>query len=268
MRKVIFSEQDKLDIINSYNNRNTITMIAKKYKTKPHRIKAVIIEAGITIRKHNTGLDENIFDTIDTPDKAYWLGFINGDGYNNVAHGWIKLKLGGIDKDHVYKFCKFMGIDDSCVRTEVHATTQKVSYSVNVCSKYLSGLLNEYGIIQAKSGNEHVVKVPDEFVRDYLRGLIDADGCIASNMRLDLSGSLEHCNYFMNIIEQELGIPKVKIHEHQHTKRIYYCKHADVLKIISYLYYDGIQTYLDRKMTRVNTCTAVHRQQLQKSMNY
>lgn len=267
MKKVVFSEQDKDYIVNSYKNKVTVTALAKQYKTKPNRIKEVITTAGIEIKKHKTGLNETIFDHIDTPDKAYWLGFLNGDGYNNVERGWIRLKLGGVDKEHVHKFCRFMGLDESCVKSGIHTVTHNTYYYINVCSKHVSKLLESYGIVQAKSGHEHVVKVPDEFVRDYLRGLIDADGCIVGTTRLDLSGSEEHCNYFMDVVGKELGSPRVEIQDHQNTKRIFYRKKHGVTAIINYLYYDEANTYLDRKMDQVNVCKAVYRQQLQKSID-
>lgn len=265
MKKVVFTEQDKIYMVETYKKTQSLSAIAKEYKTKPHRIKEVILAAGIEIKKHKTGLNETIFDVIDTPDKAYWLGFLNGDGYNNVERGWIRLKLGGIDKDHVYKFCRFMGMDEFCVKYGIHTVTHNTYYYINVCSKHVSKLLESYGIVQAKSGHEHVVKVPDEFVRDYLRGLIDADGCICRR-KLDLSGSKENCFFFQTVMNKEFCFPFNGIHEHENTYRINYAKQATV-KIAGYLYYEGVNTYLDRKKILADECRAVYRQQLQKSID-
>ena len=40
--------------------------------------------------------NRHIFDTIDSEDKAYWLGFIVADGYVNDNKHMLRIKLGDI----------------------------------------------------------------------------------------------------------------------------------------------------------------------------
>ena len=48
--------------------------------------------------------NSNIFEKIDTEEKAYWLGFLYADGYVDPERGEIILGLAEKDKEHINKF--------------------------------------------------------------------------------------------------------------------------------------------------------------------
>ena len=54
---------------------------------------------------------ESIFQTIDSPEKAYWLGFLYADGYNSYK-GIVSLCLNEEDVDHLEKFKKILNAKD------------------------------------------------------------------------------------------------------------------------------------------------------------
>ena len=60
--------------------------------------------------QNKTKFNENIFDCIDTEEKAYWLGFIFADGSIRSNGSFIfELSLKGSDINHLHKFNTFMG---------------------------------------------------------------------------------------------------------------------------------------------------------------
>ena len=70
--------------------------------------------------------NRHIFDNIDNPEKAYWLGFIVADGYLNKEKRMLRIKLGDIDKHHLEKFINFLGGDYSMLKSEKHNITGNV----------------------------------------------------------------------------------------------------------------------------------------------
>ena len=63
--------------------------------------------------------NENVFDCIDTEEKAYWLGFIYADG-SIFSNGYkFELSLCGKDIEHLHKFNKFMEHKKDNVKTRI-----------------------------------------------------------------------------------------------------------------------------------------------------
>ena len=50
--------------------------------------------------------DVHVFDTIDSEEKAYWLGFLMADGYVRSDSNVIGIELSYVDIDHMKKFKK------------------------------------------------------------------------------------------------------------------------------------------------------------------
>jgi len=67
--------------------------------------------------------NRHIFDKINTPEKAYWLGFIVADGYLNVERRMLRIKLGNKDKHHLEKFILFLNGDNTMLKSETHNIT-------------------------------------------------------------------------------------------------------------------------------------------------
>ena len=78
-------------------------------------IKRILLENNIPIRNDNHSYKANyrIFENIDTPEKAYWLGFIAADGcvYVREKNATIRIAIKSSDKEHLEKFKKFMESD-------------------------------------------------------------------------------------------------------------------------------------------------------------
>ena len=87
MKKIEFSQEQIEDILSKYNNENwSQQKIAGFYQVSRTVIKR-ILEAqseGIIIRDRTSKYkyQQDIFEIIDTAEKAYWLGFLAADGCN------------------------------------------------------------------------------------------------------------------------------------------------------------------------------------------
>ena len=84
--------------------------MAKEYNTTIQTLSKKLKERGVEIinRQNTTKFNENVFDVIDSEEKAYWLGFIFADGYISSRDYGFEISLSIIDVEHLIKFNKFM----------------------------------------------------------------------------------------------------------------------------------------------------------------
>lgn len=124
---------------------------------------------------HNKHLWRSYFHKIDSEEKAYWLGFILGDGclYRNGYTVGINLK--DSDDKHLLKFAK-------AIRWKGNLYYYKPQKTVllGISSKEMHADLMNLGLTPAKSLTAKWPKVPKKYECHVLRGLFDADGCIQS----------------------------------------------------------------------------------------
>lgn len=94
MTETLLTNENVQEIIRLYTKEKiSLHKIEKQFRISDSRLKRILKENDIHIRSHQESkkiyeYNENYFDTIDTPDKAYWLGFIYADGYiTKYTHG-------------------------------------------------------------------------------------------------------------------------------------------------------------------------------------
>lgn len=118
--------------------------------------------------------NENVFNFIDNPEKAYWLGFLYADGYNSGRY--VQLTISYHDFNHLKKFRRFMQ-STHCIRY------RKTDHTVNITivSKKLSNALTRLGCVRGKTYSANFPALHNLrhiYYRDFIRGFFDGDGCI------------------------------------------------------------------------------------------
>lgn len=114
----------------------------------------------------------------ESSSKYYWLGFISGDGSIQEKGRRLRLELKDDSIDVLEKFKEFLEsnapIADRVNNVGCHC------YKLDINSKALCDYLAEYNIVQNKTRAFHVPveKIPLEYRHDFIRGFMDADGCI------------------------------------------------------------------------------------------
>jgi hypothetical protein len=129
------------------------------------------------LRKHR--FDEHYFDIIDAPEKAYWLGFIAGDGM--VAKGGLTIGLAARDIGHLESFAAALRLT-APVRRGV-ATVKGKDYpnaTLIATSWRMVEALAAHGIHPRKSLTLEPWEGQADLMPHYWRGLVDADGSIAT----------------------------------------------------------------------------------------
>jgi hypothetical protein len=84
------TDEQKIEICNKYKTGEyTLIKLANEYNVKYPTVSSILKVRKISLRKDISALhqkytiNQNYFDKIDTEEKAYFLGFLYADGYNN-----------------------------------------------------------------------------------------------------------------------------------------------------------------------------------------
>ena len=192
----------------------------------------------------------DIFKNIDTPEKAYWLGFIVADGCMHEANYCLSIDIGGRDERHLEKFVDFINGNMNMIQTTIHHTTGNELKHIQITSKEAYNDLLNLGVKPRKSGKEVYISTP--FDRDFIRGVIDGDGYIRKDLtEIGLVGSYEMLKKVQDIFQKEVNVEPNKICEHGVIYKISYRSKEAINKIANYLYKDCCCS-LDRKQELIN----------------
>jgi len=97
-----------LDIVNEYEEGATLNDLGEKYKVSHTPLRRALSDSGVTMRSRGSPrihfVNDDFFETIDTEQKACWLGFLGADGGLCSSRPIINLGLERKDKHHVIKF--------------------------------------------------------------------------------------------------------------------------------------------------------------------
>ncbi|KXH86927.1 LAGLIDADG family homing endonuclease [Sporosarcina sp. HYO08] len=236
----------------------TITDLEEKHDVSRVTLSKHLKQQGVEIRnplqKH--AYDENYFESIDTEEKAYWLGFLAADGcvVEGKTSKTVELGLSAIDKDHVEKFVAAIGGENTMVKERIAKSKGKAYPSVRVtvsCTKMANDLI-EKDITPRKSHTlQFSTFLPEDLMRHYMRGYFDGDGGVhvrnETTISINMVGNEQFLLDYMQKLDDLLGIPIRKLYSKQDStvKTIYYYG-QDAKAILNFFYQDAA-IYLNRK---------------------
>lgn len=190
--KSLYKRLDKEEInniINDYKNNMSLRSLEKKYSYSRKALSKLLEEAGVKTTKGNHYRkyfhDEDFFETIDTEEKAYWLGFMFADGYilnhdNRYGQDKFGLALAEQDRQSIEDFKKAIKATNPI--TEDHSRNrlgQQTQCRLLMTSQKTVNDLIEKGCVKQKSLIlKPPIGVPEELLHHFLRGFFDGDGSI------------------------------------------------------------------------------------------
>lgn len=242
------------DVIPLYEKGVSITKLAKQFGTTRKTLTSKLKERGIPIvnYQNKTKFNEHIFDSIDTEEKAYWLGFMYADGCISSSNYSFYLNLKGSDIGHLLKFQKFIEHNKNIVKLSQNGKCTKCTFTVS--NKHMWTTLNSYGCIPRKS---LVLKFPDKsifkdesLIRHFIRGYFDGDGCLTfshTEKIMHLRTSLIGTNSFITKVREYLIAQGINVGRILNNPGISYCLiNIHSKSFLDYIYQNAI-IYLDRK---------------------
>lgn len=267
IRKEKFNEEEKNNICLDYQNGLSEKKVGEKYNTYPRTIRKILKEKGVTIRnqtetsrKHK--LNEMYFDNLNSPNKAYILGFLYADGNVGKKKYSISLSLQEndiaileaikqeIESEAPLYYRKFEKYNDK------YGINTRNQWALVLHSKHMYTSLAKLGIVPNKT---HQIVYPnfleEDLHRHFIRGVLDGDGCIHKPYgnynkikSVDINGTKEFCQGLKNIVENVLGIhcSIIRTDKNRTTYRSVISGGNQVSKFLDWIYNEA-ELKLERK---------------------
>ena len=257
------------EIINLYDQGFQIWKLAKMFKSSEETISKLLKANGVEVVRNGVraSFNHHIFDSIDTEEKAYWLGFIWADGCiinvkeekKNYA---FELGISIKDYDHLVKFCNFIGLSTSKIQIRdfcshfVNSGSGLIN-SGKICrvqfsNEHFWNTLNNYGCRPNKTYNEIFPETSifkfSNLLKHFIRGFFDGDGWVYLDQNKRIVTGLCGQECFLNKLQEKLpSMLRKKLYQ-QKDSIIYDIKWIgnNSIEFLNYIY-DNATIYLDRK---------------------
>lgn len=238
---------------------NTAYQIAKYTLVSEATVRKYLRELDVEIRPANHirkyNINDDYFETIDTKDKAYWLGWMFSDGY--VVDNKICIALNNKDEYILHLFAKYLEAENyNVTRHKSNNSVRLVFSSTKMCND-----LAKYGVIQNKSLQlKSHLPANTDLVSHFVRGVFNGDGSIGfikgkkanhnKSLRFRIcGGSYSFLETIRDYLVSNLNIPENKITKAKNKTlwNIEYGGNPICRTIYEWLYKDCGELYLVRK---------------------
>lgn len=262
-KQSIFS-QDDIDFIKSNYEFMTSAEIGEILGFTDKQIRGKCSDLGLHSKRRE--INDDYFEKIDTPLKAYFLGFIFADGWivnrENSGNYEFGMTLSSKDKYLLELLNNELGGKNIIYHRnpqEVLVGKKQIAHSghcdtLRVYSKKIVCDLMRHGIEINKSLKGTIPIVDDSLFFDFLRGYIDGDGCYyVDNNQTYMHitcGNRIPLEYIQNKLSQ-FNI-KTKIYtENDRKYRLMCTSFKEMKKLINSLYYKNDLFCLERKYEKI-----------------
>lgn len=241
-------------VISLYESGCTISQICELAKISNGSVYKILNINKIPLnRKRLYSVDDDFFETINTIEKAYILGFIIADGHNNIPKNLLSIQLHPQDTDILEKINTAMGSTNP-IHFYQYGKTKKACLGIN--SKQICSDLLNLGITQNKTYDVIIPKITPELLKYLVLGIFDGDGSISiDNARynkgnLTITGTKEIIQTISELIKTECNVNTYIYERHKERDNNNYtlsiCGNLQIIRLLDWLY-DDTTIFLNRK---------------------
>lgn len=256
-------ETSKYEQIKAFFDEGTMSLsqTAKKFGVDRGSLsQRMRMEDGYVFKQNNQKYtyNEDFFDKIDNEASAYFLGLLYADGY--VAKNTTKLEITLKDRDILETFCNHicpgLRIAEKKVKLKDFCGTY---YRININNRKIHDDLIKLGCFNKKSLTLKFPsedQVPSKFLRHFIRGYLDGDGCLTKNRscsygcQLSFMGTKEFL-YGLQSFLRRLNLIRrnYKMYQRAPEKNTYTFRvgGSEVTHIILLYLFSNCEIYLPRK---------------------
>ena len=181
-------ESIRQQIIQDYQNCKSIRQIEQDYGVTRYSVAKYLEEQNIKITKgnhHRKYIHQfDYFETIDTEEKAYWLGFMFADGYivdysNRYGEDKFGITLHSDDVETLERFRE--SIKSTNPITDVSSNGRSLRRIIMSSQKTVDDLISHGCVKQKSLILKPPINIPDNLIHHFIRGFFDGDGSIFWN---------------------------------------------------------------------------------------
>lgn len=265
------------EVINLVNEGKTVSEIAKILGRRMSSVSSVVKRFNLTPKKaYENTVRHDYFDVIDTPEKAYLLGFFIADGCINKTSDRCKSRFSVNnsieDLEVVEAFKRELNIPNGIqyINNQKGVKKRKTQGRIRWTSQHMENTLTTvYNIHQKKTYDSTFIfpfdTISDNLKNHFVRGFIDGDGYMGdngqeNNFSISIVGTSENfLKQIGDLISNATGM-SYKIYFSKGKTCGYYslrwsCDHINKLEKITKLreyLYNNATIYLHRKKEKID----------------
>lgn len=245
---------DKL--VEEYTNGATVVELQNKYPEYAGNINEYLRKRGVTRRRGSIpNCNQNYFENIDTPQKAYFLGLLMADGCiitkkNKAKNKTLRIELNLQDKYILEEFAKAinssLSVKESFGNGKPYIVNGKTYYNnkhecyFSLGSVKLIQDLMGYGCVPNKSRKlSKLPKIPSNLYKDFILGFYDGDGIASVGKRhyMGFVGTKEFLENIAKQISKDTGLPEPNANYNRSNKMYYISYHTNESQIVLWKYF-------------------------------
>lgn len=207
-------------------------------------------------------IDHHYFDSIDSEEKAYFLGILFADGYNYEKRNHISLGLQEKDRDLLAQLNECIGNERPLFyKVDDREGRKSKSYILSFSSDTISNRLAELGCGQNKTdGLCFPAYLREDLIKHFIRGFFDGDGSIivtvgkngeyeTAVIRVSITGNQQFIQSLYSLLSTILSPKGMSVIQDKRRNNVFYMSiggHQRSLDFLRYLY-EGATIYMSRK---------------------
>jgi intein-encoded DNA endonuclease-like protein len=250
--------KDNIEICKLYVDGMTTEEIGRMYSVTDNTIAKILRKNGVCLRKairRSLVTNHDYFAEIDSPDKAYFLGWMITDGSiirsetRPDRRDIISLEIVAQDIKVLKLFANAIGAPESIVK-ETHTRQGNEHCYMHFTSQKMSDDLSQYGVVRRKTWTTYLPILKEELMPHLIRGIFDGNGTITIDKygyaRFAFFGSENLCVGIRDYLESILGFPHHKVSKST-CYHVWYSGKKDTPTFFNYIYNNCGDYFLDRK---------------------
>lgn len=206
-------------------------------------------------------VNEKYFDKW-SHEMAYVLGYLYADG--NLLHDQFSrgryVSVTSIDEGMINTVKRLLNSEHTIVIGPAH-DNNKSRFTLRMGNAALFNSLIKRGLYPNKSLTVRMPEIPDKFIRDFVRGYFDGDGCVylyrSKGITADLivrklsiiftSGSVKFLEDLLELLRYNLDLKQSKVYKGHRSFQLRFAT-SDTVKIFKFIYHGSGGLFLDRKL--------------------